>query len=194
MRILLHICCAPCAIAPMAELSGKGHEVFTIFYNPNIMPYREFRKRLSAFQEFAEKRTIPSIINEEYALESTLRRFLDRGEKPRCQVCYEMRLGETARIAAEKGFDAFTSTLCVSPYQDHTLIRAAGKAAGELHHIKFLYTDWRPLFASAHEEAKAQGLYMQSYCGCIFSEEERYRPSLRKKMRNARRISVESGS
>ena len=194
MRILLHTCCAPCVVAPLAELSGKGHEIFAFFYNPNIMPYREFGKRLAAFREFAEKRSIPYIINEEYALESTLRRFLDRGNVSRCRVCYEIRLHETARLTAQKGFDAFTTTLLVSPYQEHKAICDAGEAAAAKFGVKFFHTDWRPLFNHAHEEAKAQGLYMQSYCGCIFSEEERYHSSLRKKMQNARRISVEGGS
>jgi len=194
MNILIHTCCAPCLVGPNQLLVEKGHRVVALFFNPNVMPYREFRARLNAFKEYTTNQKIPALCDEQYALEFTLRRFLDRGEKPRCHVCYEMRLGETARVAAQKGFDAFTSTLCVSPYQEHEGIRKAGEAAAEQYHIKFLYMDWRPLFASAHEEAKSLGLYMQGYCGCIFSEEERYRPSLRKKMQNARRILVEGGS
>jgi len=184
MSILLHTCCAPCLIGPYQALIGQGNQATAFFFNPNIMPYREFRKRLQSFKEFTTKRAIPFIINENYSLEAILRRFLDRGEAPRCRICYDIRLEETARMAAEKGFEAFASTLCVSPYQDHTLIRAAGEAAAEKFGVQFLYQDWRPHFKEGHDEAISLGLYRQGYCGCIFREEERYRPSVRKKLRH----------
>lgn len=175
MLILLHACCAPCLVGPYQSLAGEGNQAAAFFFNPNVMPYREFRARLTAFKEYAAARHIPAICDENYSLEPILRRFLDRGDVPRCRICYDIRLRETARMAAEKGFDAFTTTLLVSPYQDHKAVCEAASAAADQFHVKFHYADWRPIFAQAHEEAKAQGLYMQTYCGCIFSEEERYR-------------------
>ena len=182
MRILLHTCCAPCLIAPFRSLTAQDYGVVAFFYNPNIMPYREFRKRLTAVRDYTDAHHIPAIIDEHYTLECMLRQYMERGSISRCRVCYNVRLGEAARVAAEKGFEAFTTTLLVSPYQYHDEIRMAGDAAANAHGVEFLYRDWRPEFSPAHDEAKAQNLYMQTYCGCIFSEEERYRPSVRKKI------------
>ncbi len=187
MKILLHTCCAPCLIAPYHSLVARGYEVVAFFYNPNIQPYREFRRRLGAFREYIAANHIPAIIDENYDLEFMLRKYLDRGDAPRCRICYDVRLGETARLATQKGFDAFSTTLSVSPYQSHTIIREAGEAAARQYNIRFLYQDWRPEFYAAHEEAKSLGLYMQTYCGCIFSEEERYRPSVRRRLAKKRR-------
>lgn len=181
MKILLHGCCAPCLIHPCRLLENAGNEVTAIFFNPNIMPYREFRKRLTAFREYAEKNRIPLIMDETYSLETMLKSFLNRGDTPRCLVCYNIRLEQTAKVAKEKGFDAFTTTLSVSPYQNHELIGKAGENAARIHNIRFLYQDFTEGFKAAHQEAQNQNLYLQSYCGCIFSEEERYRKSKRMK-------------
>jgi len=187
MRLLLHTCCAPCLLAPYASLISKRHKITGFFYNPNIMPYREFRRRLTAFKQYAEKEGIPANIDENYSLEFMLKNYLERGNLPRCRVCYDIRLRETARIASEKGFDGFSTTLTVSPFQDHELIKQAGEQAAEKYHVKFLYQDWRPEFRPSHEKAKKLGLYLQGYCGCIFSEEERYRPSTRKRLAKTKR-------
>lgn len=182
MRILLHTCCAPCLIAPFESLTSEGHQVTAFFHNPNVMPYREFRARVGAFKEYTAQNQIPAICDEDYLLEPTLRSLLDGMAASRCRACYDLRLNKTAQTAAEKGYDAFTTTLLVSPYQNHKAICDAAAAAAARFGVKFHYADWRPLFTKAHEEASSKKLYMQSYCGCIFSEEERYRPSLRKKM------------
>jgi hypothetical protein len=175
MKILLHSCCAPCLLAPYDSLLEEGHEITALFHNPNIMPYREFRNRLTAFRDYAQEHSIPVMIDESYDLESLLRKYLERGATPRCLVCYEMRLDHTARMASEKGFDAFSTTLSVSPYQNHEFIQKAGESATSQYRKPFLYRDWRPHFIEAHEKAKNLHLYLQAYCGCIFSEEERYR-------------------
>ncbi|MBN1902564.1 epoxyqueuosine reductase QueH [Candidatus Sumerlaeota bacterium] len=181
-KILLHACCAPCLLFPFRSLVESGYEPVVYFYNPNIMPYREFRKRLSSVKEYCGSHVIPMILDEQYSLERMLRLYLDRGNSPRCLVCYKERLHKTAALAVEKGFDAFTTTLSVSPYQNHNLIREAGENASRAFNVPFLYQDWTSGFKIAHEEAKRENLYLQSYCGCIFSEEERYRPSVRKRM------------
>jgi hypothetical protein len=114
-------------------------------------------------------------MDETYSLETILKSLLNRGDTPRCLVCYNIRMERTANLAKERGFDAFTTTLSVSPYQNHALIREAGENASRTHDIPFLYQDFTDGFKAAHQEAQSQNLYLQSYCGCIFSEEERYR-------------------
>ena len=92
----------------------------------------------------------------------------------RCGKCYEMRLFETARQAKELGFDSFTSSLFISPYQNHELMRETAERAAMEYGVEFLYRDFRPYFHAGQDKAKELGFYMQKYCGCVFSEEERY--------------------
>ena len=99
----------------------------------------------------------------------------------RCGYCYRVRMEETAKYAAEHGFDSFTSTLLISPYQDHEMICAIANSMAEKYGVEFLYRDFRPLFQTGQEYAREHGMYMQKYCGCIFSEEDRYMAAKRKK-------------
>ena len=92
----------------------------------------------------------------------------------RCSLCYKIRLIKTANRAIQEGFDAFTTTLLVSPYQKHELIREIGVRIGKDLSINFVYLDFRPGFYEGKNEAKKLDLYSQKYCGCIFSEKERY--------------------
>ena len=92
----------------------------------------------------------------------------------RCVKCYQMRLFATAEYAAQNGFDAFTSSLFISPYQNHELLKQVAEQAADEYHVRFLYEDFRPLFRQGQERARELGFYMQKYCGCVFSEEERY--------------------
>ena len=92
----------------------------------------------------------------------------------RCGYCYACRLERTARYAAENGFCRFSTTLLVSPYQNRELIRAAGERMGEKYGVEFAAYDFRPRFQEGQEEARAAGLYLQKYCGCVYSEEERF--------------------
>ena len=93
----------------------------------------------------------------------------------RCQAyCYRVRMEAAARYAAENGFDSFTTSLLISPYQDHQGIAAAAREMGERYGVEFLYRDFRPLFQEGQQFAREHGFYMQKYCGCIFSEEDRY--------------------
>ena len=99
----------------------------------------------------------------------------------RCAYCYRVRMEETARYAAQNGYDSFTTSLLISPYQNHEAICATARAMGEKYGVEFLYRDFRPLFQAGQEFARAHGLYMQKYCGCIFSEEDRYMGAKRRK-------------
>ncbi|MCE5284905.1 MAG: epoxyqueuosine reductase QueH [Pelosinus sp.] len=173
MRILLHICCGPCATFPVKALREEGHELAGFFYNPNIHPYKEFSHRLETLKEYAVKVNLSVHIDDRYSLEDFLQAALKNlGE--RCSMCYEVRLREAARFAKENGFDAFSTTLLVSPYQKHEVICQVAEQIAKEEGISFYYSDFRPGFREGVEISKAMELYRQPYCGCIFSEKERY--------------------
>jgi predicted adenine nucleotide alpha hydrolase (AANH) superfamily ATPase len=155
-------------------LREEGIEPVGYWYNPNIHPYTEYRSRKETLIGYAKDIGMKLEVNNAYALRPFLRAmYPDFGN--RCETCYRIRLDETARFAAQQGFDSFSTTLLISPYQDHELIVRVGKEVAAAHGVDFLYRDFRPQFRRGQEIAREKGLYMQKYCGCIFSEEERYR-------------------
>jgi tRNA A37 threonylcarbamoyladenosine dehydratase/predicted adenine nucleotide alpha hydrolase (AANH) superfamily ATPase len=171
MKLLLHCCCAPCSVSCVKALRADGIEPELFWYNPNIHPYTEYSLRRDCLTEFAANENLKLTIHDEYGL----RIFLDTvNQCGRCRKCYNLRLEKAASFAAQNGYSAFCTTLLVSPYQDHEGIKRAGEEAAKMYGIDFLYRDFRPLFREGQEQARAKGLYMQKYCGCIFSEEERY--------------------
>ncbi len=173
MKTLLHICCAPCANQPIEVLRADGMEVTGFWYNPNIHPYTEFRMRRQTLEEYARSIDLKLIIGGKYGL----RAFLDdvNGDYTgRCLHCYRMRFRSVAKYAAENGFTHFCSTLFVSPYQNHELMREVAERAAAEYGVAFLYRDFRPYFRDGQNFAREHGFYMQKYCGCVFSEEERY--------------------
>lgn len=174
MRVLLHGCCGPCATYAVKALREAGHEPYGYFYNPNIHPYQEYERRLESFNLFAKGVDLPLVSAGEYDMEEWLRNAAYR-EQVRCRLCYQMRLEQAARIAKRGKFDAFTTTLLISPFQQHEVLRQTGEAIGEKYDIPFLYMDFRPGFKESVELSKAQGLYRQQYCGCIYSELERFK-------------------
>ncbi|MBW1916887.1 MAG: epoxyqueuosine reductase QueH [Deltaproteobacteria bacterium] len=173
MKILLHICCAPCALYPQQVLSAAGMGVHGYFYNPNIQPYQEFERRLKALEDYAMSSHLPLIVDRRYDLEEFLRLMVFR-EHQRCRICYHLRLKGTAHIARHGKFDAFTTTLLYSKQQQHELIREIGEQVGQELGVPFYYQDFRPGWKQGIEESKRLGLYRQSYCGCIYSERDRY--------------------
>jgi hypothetical protein len=176
MKVLLHICCAPCCLAAFRDLAERGHSATGYFYNPNIHPLIEFRRRLKALKVLQERLPVPVICEEQYGLKEYLSRVCWSGEaRERCADCYRLRLERTAHEAAHRGFGAFTTTLLGSTHQDHDLVRQVGEEACARHGVGFCYADWRPAAGQAHEQARGMGLYMQNYCGCVFSEWERFR-------------------
>lgn len=178
MKLLLHCCCAPCSVMPLRLLREAGHELSAFFYNPNIHPYREYKKRRNCFREYMEAEHVPHAMLDDYDLEGWLGRLNQRnprGDAPgRCGFCYSVRLRQTAKFAAEYGFDAFSTSLLVSPYQQHDLIRLWGERAAAEFGLQFVYQDFRPYFREGQEIARQRELYLQSYCGCIYSEKDRY--------------------
>lgn len=173
MSLLLHICCGPCATFPVKHLREQGIELVGFFYNPNIHPYKEFIRRLDTSREFAAKVNLPFIVDDTYALEEFLGRALAE-PRGRCHACYESRLRVAARYAKANGFDCFSTTLLVSPYQKHDVIRDIGRQVGEEEDIPFRYFDFRPGWPEGVQISKDLELYRQPYCGCIFSERDRY--------------------
>jgi predicted adenine nucleotide alpha hydrolase (AANH) superfamily ATPase len=175
-RIILHFCCAPCGVYPNRFLKGKGYDITGIFFNPNIHPYQEYKKRLTTLKEYAHKEELPLIVVDEYDLEKYIQRVAYR-ETIRCKLCYIYRLDRVASIAKKGNYDGFSTTLLVSPRQKHNLIIGAGKAAEEKYNTPFVYYDFRDGWKISVECSKEQGMYRQDYCGCIFSEYERYKDS-----------------
>lgn len=173
MKLLFHMCCGPCSTYPINLLRNEGHELHGFFYNPNIHPYTEYKKRLQTVNEYCAKEGIPQIVIDHYNIEEFLRNCVYR-ENSRCQMCYAIRLEKAASIAKAGGFEAFTSSLLVSPFQKHELIKKGGMDAGEKYGIEFMYRDFRDGFKEGQQLAKDMDLYRQKYCGCIYSEEERY--------------------
>lgn len=174
MRLLLHTCCAPCLIYPLERLREKGLVPAAYYYNPNIHPYTEYRSRLKAAAELSESARAV-FIRPDYRPQDFFR-SVSGHELPqdRCVLCWGLRLRDTAFYAAKNGFEYFTTTLLVSPYQDQAQLKRAGEEAAEAAGVKFYYEDFRPGFRKAHEQAKAGGIYCQKYCGCIYSEIERF--------------------
>ena len=180
-QLLLHICCGPCSIFPLQFLQTQP-EQFAItgyYYNPNIHPYKEFTRRRDTLQTFAEQKDLPLVIDERYLLEEFLQNALTamadgNGAAKRCQMCYEIRLRQTAIYAKEHKFDFFTTTLLVSPYQQHELIRTVGEQIGKELGVPFLYYDFRSGWQEGVKISRELEMYRQPYCGCIFSEKERY--------------------
>lgn len=173
MKILLHTCCAPCAIYPVDYLRENGADVYCYFYNPNIHPYTEWKKRRDTLEEYANNIDVKVIFDEGYHLEEFLRRVVYR-ESIRCQFCYYMRLKQAAAVARRGKFDAFTTTLLVSPFQKHALIKETGEAVAEEKKVPFHYADFRSGFKGATLRSRKLGMYRQQYCGCIYSEKDRY--------------------
>lgn len=172
-KTLLHICCAPCSVSCIETLRSEGIEPVGFWYNPNIHPVTEYRARRDTLIEYAKNINMELHLQDDYGLRDFVRAVYPTLEN-RCAMCYEMRMVEAARFACEKGLDSFSTTLLISPYQNHELIIETAEQAAKKFGIKFLYRDFRPFFREGQKKAREMGFYMQKYCGCIFSEEERY--------------------
>jgi tRNA A37 threonylcarbamoyladenosine dehydratase/predicted adenine nucleotide alpha hydrolase (AANH) superfamily ATPase len=174
MKLLFHCCCAPCATACVETLSAEGIAPTLLWYNPNIHPLAEYQNRRDALSALAVAKNLPMEMLDEYGEQTFLSGIGAETEKPRrCKLCYSMRMERTAAFAAENGFDAFSTSLLISPYQNHDTIRFIGEELAAHYGIKFYYRDFRPLFRQGQNQARTLGLYMQKYCGCRFSIEER---------------------
>lgn len=171
--VLLHTCCAPCSMSCIEPLRNEGIEPVAFWYNPNVHPWKEYQARRDCLLEYAPTINMQVLVQEDYGL----RQFVEQvagNIAGRCTWCYENRLEVTARYAAEHGFTHFTSTLLASLYQNHEKIVAAGERFAKQYGVEFLYRDFRPNFHEGNRKARELGFYMQKYCGCVYSEEDRY--------------------
>lgn len=173
MRVLLHTCCAPCFIYPFSELKKEGREVISHYFNPNIHPAPEYNRRLGAVEEYCRNLEIP-LVTELYDPKLYFDGLAGCEEKPgRCEHCFRLRLERVAISARGWGFQAFSTTLLVSPHQEHELIRKVGEETSDKFEVTFLYRDWRSGYRSAANSSREMGMYRQKYCGCVFSEREK---------------------
>lgn len=148
-------------------------DVMGYFYPHNIHPYTECIKRRDTLAEYAQKIEMKMIFQEGYELEEFLRGAAFR-EKDRCRFCYHDRLKAVARIAKKGKFDAFSTTLLYSKFQKHQLIVDTAEAISKQYGIRFFYHDFREGWKEGIETSKELEMYRQQYCGCIYSEKERY--------------------
>lgn len=149
-------------------------DVTGYFFNPNIHPLTEFNKRLATLENFAQVSLLPLTIDKEYDLEVFLKGALECG-KDRCLFCYRTRLKKTFQKAVDDKVDAVTTTLLYSKYQRHDDIKVIGEELADNHGVRFLYRDFRAGWKEGVEESKRLNMYRQQYCGCIFSERDRYK-------------------
>ncbi|RJQ56626.1 MAG: hypothetical protein C4526_01325 [Nitrospiraceae bacterium] len=176
MKILFHICCGNCALYPVKLLRAEGHEFKGFWYNPNIHPLEEYTSRLDSLKKLSDDWRIDMFYVDEYNPEEFFSMFsAETLPQPpeRCKSCYLLRLERTAVKAREAGFEAFSTTLLISPYQDFEQITDTGRKLAGKYNVRFYDKDFRPFFKEALTLSKELGLYRQKYCGCVFSRQER---------------------
>jgi predicted adenine nucleotide alpha hydrolase (AANH) superfamily ATPase len=143
------------------------------WYNPNIHPFSEHEKRRETLAHYAQQIDLPMIWETGYEIVDFLRGVNGRERfRERCTLCYRMRLERTAQVAAREGFEAYTTTLLISPYQDQETIRAIGQEVAALCGVTFYFENFRRGWAEHGEMTREHGLYSQRYCGCVYSEWE----------------------
>lgn len=180
MKLLLHTCCAPCSVYCIDSLREEKIEPTIYWYNPNIHPYMEYKARRDCLKEYCEQIGANVILEEEYGLDEFCRQVINDLNNRCSQYCYKVRLEQTAQYAKENGYDAISTTLLVSPYQKHEVLKQIGEEIAKKYGLTFLYRDFRIGFREGQAKARELGLYMQKYCGCVFSEEERYAKQIKK--------------
>lgn len=194
MKLLLHICCGNCAVHPVSTLRSRGESIAGFWFNPNIHPLEEHTLRRDSLKRLSDEWKFDVLYYEyrpdDYFGMLNLTDFRDwnnwnsctgwnssNGPIPsapeRCSTCYLLRLEKTAQEARAQGFDAFSTTLLISPYQDFSRIVTTGEMLAGRYNIMFYQEDFRPHFREAMAKARGLGLYRQKYCGCIFSKKEK---------------------
>ena len=174
MKLLLHTCCAPCSVYCIDTLRKEGIEPTLYWYNPNIHPYIEYKSRRDCLREYAKMQEVQAIFEDEYGLDEFCKAAV-KDLNSRCvNYCYPVRMKKTFEYAKENGYDTVSTTLLYSIYQKHDYIKKLCEDLSKEYGIDFLYKDFRVGFWEGHNKSREIGLYMQKYCGCVFSEEDRY--------------------
>jgi predicted adenine nucleotide alpha hydrolase (AANH) superfamily ATPase len=173
-RLLLHSCCAPCSIYVLEKLA-KDYQLTIFFYDPNIHPRKEYNLRRDEMQEYAKKIAIdfeegPYDSAEWFAKTKGLEDEPEKGQ--RCEVCFDIRLGQTAKKAREENYDLWTTVMSISPHKDVSQINCVANKLAKEYGVKFLEADWKKNngFKIASEMSKKEGFYRQDYCGCLYSK------------------------
>jgi hypothetical protein len=181
MKTLLHICCANCAVFPLDVFKKRGIDVTGFWYNPNIHPLTEYALRLDAVVRLAAAEDNPFEVyyDNYYGLEEFIE-IAGRKGKDRCAACYRMRLEQTVRKAKEMGYGAFSTTLLYSIYQKYDIVVATATELAAQYSIDFYAEDFRKGWHEGIAMSKKLSLYRQKYCGCIYSEMERYAGRMQK--------------
>ena len=180
MNLLLHTCCAPCLLYPARFLGGQKM-AFTVFAtNPNIHPYHEYQRRTAQLATWCQGANIPYFEDQPYAMREFLCAVAQKPEK-RCPICYRIRLTKTVVFAKKNAYSHFSTTLLYSRFQNHTLIKEIGEELAAAHGLAFFYHDFRQGWSEGVKMSKELAMYRQPYCGCIFSEQERYDPQFQKR-------------
>lgn len=169
MKLLLHICCGPCLIFPFHRLNEQKFQVEGLYYNPNIYPAQEYQRRKESLMTLAQDLALPVVFSDIRAADFNQAISGKEDTPQRCVICWSLRLRKTALMAKENNFSYFSTTLLVSPYQNHLVIKQLGEKIGQDLGIKFYYEDFRVGFKAAYAQAKERRLYLQKYCGCQYS-------------------------
>jgi len=174
--LLLHACCGPCATVAAPAWRERGVEPVAWFHNPNIQPAAELERRLESMLRFSRAAGLELVVEERPSEATAWREWVaalaTATPDERCAACLGLRLRAAAAAAARLGVPRFSTTLSVSPYQRHDLIRAAGQTAAAEHGVTFVYLDLRDTFRQSYVESRRLGLYRQAYCGCAASKWE----------------------
>ena len=172
MKLLLHTCCAPCSVYCIKTLRAENIEPTLFWYNPNIHPYSEYKARRDCLINYAEQKQVQLVVEDAYGLDEFCKNVIDK-LGTRCEdYCYPLRFRKAFEYAKANGYDTITTTLLYSIYQKHDKIAEIMQVMAKEYGIEFLYRDFREGWREGQDEARAAGLYMQKYCGCVFSEEE----------------------
>ena len=180
MKLLMHTCCAPCSVYCIDVLRAEGIEPTVYWYNPNIHPYMEYKARRDTLKEYTKSINVEAIFEEDYGLDKFCKNVVNDLENRCVNYCYKVRIEQTVKYAKENGYDAFTSTLFVSPYQKHEELKQLCEQLAKKYEIEFVYRDFRVGFREGQAKARELGMYMQRYCACIFSEKDRYQKQIEK--------------
>ncbi len=182
-KVLMHVCCAPCFIVIQEDIEKNGMlianereqvELTAFWYNPNIHPKVEYGRRLESFKKFCKDRNVKNVICDEYDMNGFIKDVVEQtGENKRyhvrCIYCYYRRLEKAFEYAKENGYDIVSTTLTRSPFQNHDLINEVCNNLSKKYGVEYVYSDYRHTYYEGQKKARECELYMQKYCGCVFS-------------------------
>jgi epoxyqueuosine reductase len=170
--LLVHCCCVHCSAYSLKYWRQQGFQVTAFWYNPNIHPYAEHQLRLEAIKTFLNNTGIPLVMSPCYDIDRYFKST--RESESRCESCYQMRLEAAATCAQDNGYDGFTSSLLISPQQQHDRLTRIGIEVADRHKVRFYYADLRKRYSDSRALTKSQTLYRQEYCGCLHSKHQQY--------------------